>query len=143
MTFSAYFDTSGFGFLLIGFSLLLAAGYFLLVIVLFEAILLRAMKWASFSSCLLNSFIANLVSLFAGYFLSRGVELITGMDATALIEKSFWIYLIANWIASVLIEGTVLSLRSEHGLAYNLRTAGLVNIASYIPNGLVFWLLAQ
>lgn len=137
-----YVDASGFAFILLGIGLLLAAGYFLLVIVLFEAILLRALKWARFTSCLLNSFIVNLVSLFAGYLISRVLVAVTGIEIAEFISEYLWIYLVITWAVSILIEGGLLSTRNDRGLGPNMIIALVINTASYIPNGFILWLLA-
>lgn len=105
----------------------------LIAITLVEAIVMLLFKVNNFGKCLLDSFVANLVSMLAGYLISY-----------ALYDVSYdggngYTGLLIAFLLSVLIEGLVVKLmngRLSHGKIWP--AVIVMNLVSYI--GLIVWL---
>lgn len=93
----------------------------LIVIVLLEAFVLRAMKWGNFRRALIASTVMNAVTTVLGFFL---------LDLLDVIDPLFGLLL--GWALSVGLEGGMLLLLNRGRARANWLGALVANTASYI-----------
>jgi hypothetical protein len=122
---------------------LLVGGLFLLAIVLVEAVVLWRLRWGSFGRSLRDSLIANVGSALVGLLLSNFASnwwQVCGYDPA---RGGRWceqlvsplMLLVWAWLLSVLIEGALLMLLTNHSRRKTWTAALAINLASYVLIG--------
>ena len=127
-------DVSGLGFVMLGIGL-----FFTLVsyafIVMVEAIILWKMKWDTFQKSFAISLWVNLISGIAGVILST---LIGFSTVEILFQYKTLPFLVVGFVLSVAIEGGLLFFLKPSNWQLAIDAAFLINLASYLWNGVIF-----
>src|SRR5262245_33849083 len=93
----------------------------LIVIVVLEAFVLRAMKWGNFRRALIASILMNALTTLLGYFLLGLLDVIGPLPG-----------LLVGWALSVVLEGGILLALNRGRARANWLGALAANTASYI-----------
>jgi hypothetical protein len=105
------------------------------VIVLVEAFILTAMRWARFGRSLVVSLMMNFASSVVGLLVIAAVT--TGQLSGLLL----WLFL--TFVASVLLEAGVLTLLDRSRARLGLTASLVANLATYVPLAVIVWLLQR
>jgi hypothetical protein len=126
------FDVAGPGlFVALGVGLGLGIAGFV-IIILVEAGVLAALRWARFGRALVASLIMNVATTLVGLFVTG---LLFSLGSTA--------WLLSAFVASVLIEAGVLVLLNRPQARLGLIGALVANVITYIPLALLVWYLVS